>query len=281
VVGATDGRLAGRVAFVTGAGRGQGRSHAIRLAEEGAHIIAVDVLEDMPTCDYPMATQADLDETVRLVAQTGREIVACQADVRDQTSLDVAVAEGVERFGRLDIVCANAGIRAVRNKAWEFSEAEWTEMIDINLNGVWRTTKAAIPAMVEGDGGSIVLTSSAVSKKAWPNLGAYTAAKNGVVGIMRTLALELAEHNIRVNSVHPSSVPTPMLLQEGIYKLLRPDLENPTLADCETVFRSMQLLPVPWVESVDVSNAIVWLCSDEARYITGVELPVDAGNTII
>ena len=275
------GRVEGKVAFITGAARGQGRSHAIRLAQEGADIIAIDICEDILGTPYAGATEEDLAETVRQVEALDRRIVATKADVRDFGALKAAVDEGVAQLGRLDIVSANAGILTEVAPAEELSEEIWTDMIDVNLSGVWRTTKAAIPHIKAGGrGGSIILTSSNAALMVYQNLAHYTSAKHGVVGLMRTLALELAPHMIRVNSIHPTQVNTDMIQNEAMYRLFCPDLENPTPEDFKAAAFAMQALPIPWVETIDISNALLFLASDEARYITGVTLPVDAGGSI-
>jgi SDR family mycofactocin-dependent oxidoreductase len=275
------GRVEGKVAFITGAARGQGRSHAVRLAQEGADIIAVDVCQQIRGVPFPMSTPDDLKETVRLVEEQDRRIVAAQADVRDYAALKAAVDDGVAQLGRLDIVVANAGIGNGGKPLAETDEQTWQDMIDVNLTGVWLTTKAAIPHMIAGGrGGSIVLTSSVGGLKAHPNVGNYVAAKHGVVGIMRTLALELAQHRIRVNSVHPTQVNTPMVMNESTFRMFRPDLENPTRDDFAPISQMINVLPVPWVEPEDISNAVLFLSSEEGRYITGVPLPIDAGALI-
>ncbi len=272
------GRVEGKVAFVTGAARGQGRSHALRLAQEGADIIAIDICDQIETVPFPMATPADLEQTVKEVEALDRRIVAVQADVRDFAAVKAAVDQGVAELGRLDIVCANAGIAGGNTPAWEQTEAEWHNTIDVNLTGVWHAAKAAVPHLIAGGrGGSMVLTSSAAGLKAMQNIADYVSAKHGVVGLMRTLALELGPHNIRVNSVHPTVVNTPMIQNSWTATLFRPDLENPTIEDAHDVFRGLNVLPILWVEPVDISNAVLFLASDEARYITGVTLPVDAG----
>jgi SDR family mycofactocin-dependent oxidoreductase len=272
------GRVEGKVAFITGAARGQGRSHAIRLAEEGADIIAVDIAAQVGSVPYPMATPEDLAETVKEVEALDRRIVATQADIRDYPALKAALDDGVAQLGRLDIVSANAGI-ASYGLAAELDETTWQDMIDTNLTGVWHAAKAAIPHLIEqGTGGSIVLTSSTAGLKAIPNLAHYVSAKHGVVGLMRTLALELAPHSIRVNSVHPTGVNTPMVQNEASMQLFLPDVENPTAEQYAEVMGSLNALPIPWVEPRDISNAVLFLASDEARYITGVTLPVDAGS---
>jgi (+)-trans-carveol dehydrogenase len=271
------GRVEGKVAFITGAARGQGRSHAIRLAQEGADIIAVDVCEDVDTVPYKGATEADLAETVKQVEALDRRIVAHKADVRDYSGLKKALDDGVAQLGKLDIVSANAGIFSTAPTA-ELTEEQWGQMIDINLNGVWRTCKAAIPHLIEGGhGGSIIITSSMAGLQGAPNVGHYVSAKHGLVGLMRTLALELAPHSIRVNSIHPTNVNTDMLQNEAMYRLFVPDKENPAKEDFTPVSQAMQALPIPWVEAVDISNAVLFLASEEARYVTGVTFPVDAG----
>ena len=275
------GRVAGKVAFITGAARGQGRSHAIRLAQEGADVIAVDICEDVPGIPYPGATEADLAETVKQVEALDRRIVAVKADVRDYAGLKAALDDGVAQLGRLDIVSANAGIGTAPVPAWEMEESVWQTMIDINLTGVWHTAKAAIPHLIEGGhGGSIIITSSAAGLQAYQNIAHYVSAKHGVVGLMRTLALELAPHFIRVNSLHPTQVDTPMIQNEPTWRLFRPDLEHPTEADFAPASQAMNALPIPWVDPVDISNAVLYLASDESRYVTGVTLPVDAGAVI-
>ena len=272
------GRVEGKVAFITGAARGQGRSHAVRLAEEGADIIAIDSLEDVPDVPYGMATQEDLDETVRQVEALDRRILATRADVRDYDALKKAVDDGVAQLGRLDIVSANAGISGPMVPTVDLPESAWQQMIDINLTGVWHTAKAAIPHIVDGGrGGSIILTSSVAGLKGMGNVGHYVSAKHGVVGLMRTLALELGEHGIRVNSIHPTQVDTPMIMNEATFGLFRPDVENPGREEMSEAASAMNVLPLPWVEAVDISNALLFLASDEGRYITGVPLPVDAG----
>ncbi|RZT84500.1 SDR family mycofactocin-dependent oxidoreductase [Pseudonocardia sediminis] len=272
------GRVEGKVALITGAARGQGRSHAVRLAQEGADIIAVDMCADAKTVPYALGTRDDLAETARLVEELDRRVLTRVADVRDLGALESAVADGVTEFGHLDIVSANAGIGSFA-PAWELSEETWQEMIDINLTGVWKTTKAAIPQMIsQGTGGSIVLTSSAAGLVAYGNLAHYTSAKHGVVGLMRVLAVELAQYGIRVNTVNPTTVDTDMLGNQAIYSLFTGD-ENATREQAMEAFKGLNAMPVPWVEPVDVSNAVLYLASDEARYVTGSTHVVDAGGT--
>jgi len=266
------GRVAGKVAFITGAGRGQGRSHAIRLAEEGADIIAIDICADYPTVGYGMATEAELAETVKAVEALDRRIIAAQADVRDAQALKGAMDAGVAELGQLDIVCANAGICTVQ--AWdEVTPAVWQDTIDTNLTGVWNTMVAAVPHLIANGGGSIICTSSTAGIKGLPYLAPYVAAKHGVVGIAKTMANELAKHSIRVNTVHPTGVDTPMGSGlGGLDSLLSKD------QNLGPIF--MNTLPGEIVDPRDISNAVLFIASDEARYVTGLEYTVDAVNTI-
>lgn len=275
------GRVEGKVAFITGAARGQGRSHAVRLAAEGADIIAVDICAAFDRSPALGATVEDLAETADLVKNLGRRIVTAEVDVRDHAALTDAVGSGVEQLGRLDIVVANAGIGTTGVKLDRMDEDLWQEMIDVNLSGVWKSVKAAVPHILAGGhGGSVILTSSVAGTKAYPHTGHYVAAKHGVVGLMRSFAVELGQHSIRVNSVHPTHVNSPMLMNDKTYRMFRPDLENPGPDDLEPICRAFHMLPIPWVTPEDISNAVLFLASDEARYITGVTLPVDAGSCL-
>ena len=276
------GRVEGKVAFITGAARGQGRSHAVRLAQEGADIIAVDVCRRISSNeDIPAPTPDDLAETADLIKNLDRRIVTAEVDVRDYDALKAAVDSGVEQLGKLDIIVANAGIGNGGQTLDFTSEADWTDMIDVNLSGVWKTVKAAVPHMIAGGkGGSIILTSSVGGLKAYPHTGHYIAAKHGVVGLMRTFAVELGHHFIRVNSVHPTNVNTPLFMNEGTMKLFRPDLENPGPDDMAVVAQMMHVLPIGWVEPVDISNAVLFLASDESRYVTGLPMTIDAGSML-
>lgn len=276
------GRVAGKVALITGAARGQGRAMAERLAAEGADIVAVDACRDAATVGYAMASPEELTETVNLVEKHGRRVLARAADIRDQTALDAVVADALREFGRIDILCANAGIGVTTSTPmWELTEQQWQEMIDTNLTGAWHTVKAAVPAMIERDeGGSIILTSSVAGQKAFPACGHYVAAKHGVMGLMKTLANEAAQYRIRVNAVLPTSVNTAMFNNPTIARLFRPDLENPTFEDACAATTMMHALPIPYVEPQDIAHAVVFLASEEARYITGVALPVDGGALV-
>jgi SDR family mycofactocin-dependent oxidoreductase len=266
------GRVAGKVAFITGAARGQGRSHAIRLAEEGADIIAVDICRDYDTLAYPLATPEDLAETVKAVEALDRRIIATQADVRDAAALKAAVDEGVAQLGHLDIVSANAGICTVQT--WdEVTPAVWQDTLDTNLTGVWNTMVVSAPHLIAAGGGSIICTSSTAGIKGLPYLAPYVAAKFGVTGVAKTMANELAKYKIRVNTVHPTGVDTPMVMGlGGLQSLLGRD------PDLGPIF--MNTLDVEMVDARDISNAVLFLASDEARYVTGLEFTVDAGNTI-
>ena len=275
------GRVEGKVAFITGAARGQGRAHAVRLAQEGADIIAVDICKQIDSVRIPLSTPEDLAETADLVKGLNRRVYTAEVDTRDFDALKAAVDAGVEQLGRLDIIIANAGIGNGGETLDKTSEGDWTDMIDVNLGGVWKTVKAGVPHILAGGrGGSIILTSSVGGLKAYPHTGHYVAAKHGVVGLMRTFAVELGQHSIRVNTVHPTHVKTPLLMNEPTYRLFRPDLENPGPDDLAPICQSFHFLPIPWVEAADISNAVLFLASDEARYITGVTLPVDAGSLL-
>jgi (+)-trans-carveol dehydrogenase len=276
------GRVEGKVAFVTGAAIGQGRSHAVRLAQEGADIIAIDVCKPIvENTTIPAATPEDLAETADLVKAHNRRIFTAEVDVRDYDAMKAAVDAGVEQLGRLDIIVANAGIGNGGDTLDQCSEHDWQEMIDINLSGVWKSVKAGVPHLISGgNGGSIVLTSSVGGLKAYPHCGNYVAAKHGVVGIMRSFAVELGQHMIRVNSVHPTHVSTGMIMNEGTWKMFRPDLENPGPEDMAPICQMFHTLPIPWVDPIDISNAVLFFVSDEARYITGVTLPIDAGSCL-
>jgi len=275
------GRLEGKVAFITGAARGQGRSHAVRLAQEGADIIAIDICAQVEGTPYDGATEADLQDTVKQVEALDRRIIATKADVRDFEAVKSALDAGVAELGRLDIVAANAGISTQMAPSDQLDEAAWQTMIDVNLTGVWHTAKAAIPHIKAGGrGGSIILTSSEAGIRGYGNIAHYVSAKHGVVGLMRTLAMELAPDSIRVNSIHPTQVDTPMIQNQATWTLFTGD-PKATKEQFAEASRRVIALPIPWVEPIDISNAVLFLASDEARYITGVPLPVDGGNFLI
>jgi SDR family mycofactocin-dependent oxidoreductase len=260
--------LAGKVVVVTGAARGTGRTHCTRFAAEGADVIALD-----------MPSLADeLRRTATEIEAQGRRCATGIADVSDLGALTAAIDNGVAELGRLDVVVANAGIHIPGAPSWELDPQVWQRTLDINLTGVWHTVRASVPHI--GDqGGSVIIISSTNGIRGTPNTAHYTASKHAVVGLARTLANELGPRSIRVNTVHPGPVATPMVLNEQMYRKLRPDLDNPTAADAAEVLKARNLLPVPWVEPVDVANAVVFLASEEARYITGTQLVVDAGLT--
>jgi (+)-trans-carveol dehydrogenase len=271
------GRLEGKVAFITGGARGEGRSHAVGLAEEGCDIITIDVCRDISSAAYEGPTATELHETIQLVEKTGRRIVAAEADIRDLAALQRIVDDGVAELGRLDIVVANAGISSFA-PSLEMSEEMWDEMIDINLSGQWKTVKASVPHIIAGGrGGSVVLISSVAAFLARENTAHYAAAKTGLIGLMRALAKELAPHSIRVNTVHPGVVATPMFLNDATYRLFRPDLENPTRQDFEPAGLALNALPISMIEPIDVTNAVLYLASDDGRYVTGSTHLITAG----
>jgi (+)-trans-carveol dehydrogenase len=268
------GRVEGKVAFVTGAARGQGRSHALRLASEGADIVAIDICEDIAGVPFPQATREDLQETATLVRALGRRIVAARADVRDLASLEHALSEAVAVIGTIDIVIANAAINSYGLTS-EMPVQAWRDVVDVNLTGVWQTVKAAIPHLNEG--GSVIITSSVAGLQGFANITHYASAKHGLVGLSRSLAHELGPRGIRVNTIHPTQVRTAMILNDETYHLFAPEIEQPTVKDLEERSQMGMVIPVPWIEPEDVSNAVLFLASDESRFITGVALPVDAG----
>jgi (+)-trans-carveol dehydrogenase len=272
------GRVAGKVALVTGAARGQGRSHAVRLAQEGADIIAVDICGQIDSAPYPLGTQDDLAQTVKDVEELDQRIVAYRADVRGYEELQSAVDRGVKELGRLDIVSANAGITSA-GRMEEMPEQTWQDVIDVNLTGVWHTAKATIKHLRAAGGGSMIITNSVCGLKGMPNIGHYVAAKHGLVGLMRSLAIELGPDEIRVNCVHPTGVDTDMIQNDFTYQLFAPDLspDQRTREEVGRRFSASNVLPVPWVSALDVSNAVLWLASDESRLVTGASLTLAAG----
>ncbi len=265
------GRFTGKVAFVTGAARGQGRAEAVRFAQEGADVVISDICAPVATNQVTPASPDDLDETVRLAEKAGARVIAKQADVRDLTALESLAAEAVNELGHIDIVVANAGILSWGN-AWELSTESWNELIDINLTGVFHTIRATVPHMIQqGTGGSIILTSSAAGLKGQPFTLAYTAAKHGVVGICRGLANELGEFDIRVNSIHPAGVATAMMDVPGLFDMIQ--AHATTLAPL-----FMNTLPHHSMTADDVAGVVAWLASDESRFLTGAQIPVDIGS---
>ncbi|MGC7101456.1 mycofactocin-coupled SDR family oxidoreductase [Amycolatopsis lurida] len=276
------GRVQGKVALITGAARGQGRSHAVRLAEEGADIIAVDLCQNIDSIGYPLATPEDLKETVRLVEATGRRILTERADVREPAQLKTALDHGLAEFGRLDIVVAQAGIAGMKGIP---PMRAWSDVIGTNLLGVVNTIHAALPYL--GEGASVIATGSTAAlmivrpmEQAGKDPGgaAYMFAKQALSQYMHELATNLAPQKIRANVVHPTNCDTAMLQNEAMYRSFRPDLEHPTRQDAEPAFGTQQAMPIPYVEPADIANAVLFLASDESRYVTGMQLRVDAGG---
>jgi SDR family mycofactocin-dependent oxidoreductase len=273
--------LTGKVAFITGAARGQGRSHAIRLAEEGAHLVLVDACRTLETVPYPMATSQDLVETTSLVKAAGAtDVLAAELDVRDLPGLHDLAGRTMDRFGRIDIVIANAGISSPA-PTLAMSEAVWQEMIDVNLTGVWKTVAATVPHIQAGGrGGSVVIVSSLAAIAPHENIAHYTAAKAGLIGLMKVMAKELAPEGIRVNTIHPGTVATPMVLNDSTYRLFRPDLDAPTQSDLEVATRTLHAMPVALLEPEDITATVLHLVSDAGRYITGTTQLIDAGGAL-
>lgn len=270
--------LTGKVVLITGAARGQGRSHAVHLAEQGADILALDICRQIETVPYPMSTPEDLEETVRLVKDTGRRIFAEQVDVRDLAALTDFVNRGVAEMGRLDVVVANAGTVNDIAPMWELTEEQVRDQLDVNLIGVWKTIKATVPHLLEQDqGGSVIIIASISGIVAELNVGHYAASKHGANGLMRTLAGELAPHNIRVNSVNPTNVDTLMINNDAYNTLFSGGKPNATQEDSIPALKAMNALPIPFVQPVDISNAVLYLASDASRYVTGTTMVVDAG----
>lgn len=274
------GQLDGKVAFITGVARGQGRSHALTLAREGASIIGLDLCDKPSTTAYPGTTEEDLQETVRQVKEAGGQIFVDVADTRDYAQVKAVFDRGIEQFGRVDIVIPNAGICSGA-KTWEIEPTDWREMVDINLTGVFHTVKVAIPTMItQNQGGSIVFIGSTEALKGAENISSYAASKHGVTGLMTSLARELGQYNIRVNSVNPTCVDTHMINNDFVYGLFRPDLDKPTREDVIDTFAGTHILPVPWMQPQDVSNAILYLVTEPGRYITATPMVIDAGFMI-
>jgi (+)-trans-carveol dehydrogenase len=271
-------RFAGKVAFISGAGRGQGRQFAIDLAKEGADIIGFDICEDIPGASTSMATKADLEETRAAVESSGRRMVAEQADVRDYAAVEAVLSKGLAEFGRVDVVVANAGILAGAGPFWEISLQDWQATIDTDLTGAWHTVRAATPAMIEGGrGGVIIMVASAGATKGFANITHYVAAKTALVGMLKPMAAELGPHFIRVNALSPTNVNTAIYMTETNKRLFLPDNPHPTDEEYEIASRPQHVIPIGWMDTSDTSAALRWLASDEARYVTGLELRVDAG----
>jgi (+)-trans-carveol dehydrogenase len=275
------GLLAGKVAFITGIARGQGRSHAVRMAAEGADIIGLDRCAPMATMGYPLGSEAEMAETVAMVERLDRRIVAGTVDVRDRDGMQALLKDGVAQLGGLDIVVASAGISPPAVPMWHVPPDQFDDVITTNLTGVFNTLALSVPYIRAGQrGGSIIVISSGAALNGVPNLSSYVAAKNGVIGLARSLASEVARFQIRVNVIAPGTVNTPMVTQNvQQFRLFRPDLAEPTVADVEEGFRNSMPMGLPWIEPDHISDAVVFLASDSARYITGTVLPVDQGTT--
>jgi len=272
------GKLDGRVALISGGARGQGRSHALTLAREGADIIVFDICKQIGSVEIAMARKSDLDETADMIRHTGRRVVAMQGDVRDTASLNDVVSAGLKELGKIDIVVANAGILSF-GPTEALPDDVWDDMIAVNLTGVYKTVRAALPAMIaRKQGGAIVLTSSTAALRPYANHIHYVAAKHGVTGIMRALAHEMAKHRIRVNCVAPAACHTDFIINPTVFQLFT---GNGNISEEEAIpaFKTLNLMDEPWIYPEDVSNAIAWLVSDEARFVTGITLPVDLGLT--
>lgn len=276
------GRLQGKVVFITGAARGQGRSHAVRLAQEGADIIAIDLCDQMDSVAYPQGSAEDLAETVKMVEALGRRIVARKADVRERDQMRAAVNEGIAELGHLDTVICNAGILPMKHR----EPSAFVDAVDVDFGGVLNSVAVTLPHL--GAGSSIVITGSTAALMPGavnnPTLGpggsGYNLAKTMLIQYTEALALNVAPMSIRVNCIHPTNCDTNLLHNDGIYKVFRPDLENPTADDVMPAFHYFHSMPIPYIDPVDISNAVLFLVSDEARYITGVNLRVDAGSLL-
>jgi SDR family mycofactocin-dependent oxidoreductase len=271
------GRFDGKTVFITGGARGQGRSHAVAFAREGADIVVCDAVAPIDTVPYDLPTPDDLDETVRQVEDLDRRCVAEQADVRDRAAVESVVERGIAEFGKIDICLANAGIFTFSTIA-DMDDTTWNTMIDVNLTGVFHTLRAVLPSMREQGSGRIIATSSMAGKMGFANIGHYVATKWGVIGLVKSLAQEVAAEGITVNAICPTGVATTMIHNDAAYRLFLPDMENPTKEDAEPAFAGLNAIPIPWVEVEDISNAMMFLASDDARYITGETLAVAAGQ---
>jgi SDR family mycofactocin-dependent oxidoreductase len=269
-------RFTGRVALVTGAARGQGRSHAVRLAAEGADVVLCDLCEDLRAVPYALGSFEELQETARMVGEHGQRAVVCRTDVRSTSDLAEAVERGLAELGRIDVLVANAGIAGISTIA-EMSDDAWQTMIDINLTGVFKTLRAVVPHMIARGYGRIVATSSIVGRQGSANIGHYVAAKWGVIGLVKSLAVEVAAHGVTVNAVLPTSVDSPMIQNEPFHRLFLPDADEIRMPDVEAAYTALNPIPVPWLAPGDVSDAVLFLASDEARLITGDALPVALG----
>jgi SDR family mycofactocin-dependent oxidoreductase len=275
------GRVDGKVALITGAARGQGRAHAMRLAEEGADIVMLDICRPVQGVRYPGATEEDFAETIEMVSRTGRRVVSHIGDVRNSADVDKVVADGLQAFGHIDVVVGNAGVTLLA-PGWEITEADWQTQIDINLTGSWRVAKAVIPSMIEaGRGGSIIFTTSGVVAGGVGHMAHYSATKHGLIGICKELALELGPHGIRVNTLQPTAVNTLMMDNEVMWDLFTPGREDETpearRQGMLDILTQTHPQAVPWLEPEDLANGVLYLASDESRRVTGTALIIDAG----
>ncbi|MDI9949951.1 mycofactocin-coupled SDR family oxidoreductase [Rhodococcus sp. IEGM 1305] len=267
----------GRVALITGGARGQGRSHAVALAERGADIVLCDRCEDSPAVNYPLATAADLDETAELVRATGHRCITAEADTADQAAMDALVAEAESEFGRIDVAVANAGV-SVAAPVQSLTQEQWSEAIGSNLTGVFNTVGAVAPGMIRRGYGRIVTISSMLGRAGNTNMAAYAASKWGVIGLTKSAALDLAPHGITVNAIAPGNISTPMIHNDALYRMMRPDLDAPAAEDVEPVFRSLHAQPVAWLDAAEITRVVLFLAAEGSAHISGIVLPVDAGN---
>lgn len=270
-------RFDGKVALITGAARGQGRSHAIAFAERGADVVLCDRCEDRDVVRYPLATQEDLDETVRLVQATGQKVVSATFDTADRAAMNSLVARAESELGRIDIAVANAGV-SVAAPVQSMSDEQWAETIGSNLTGVFNTIGAVAPGMIDRGYGRIITISSMLGRAGNANMAAYAASKWGVIGLSKSSALDLAQHGITVNTIAPGNISTPMIHNDSLYSMMRPDLEHPTEEDVAPIFQSLHAQPVPWLESDEITRVVLFFAAEASAHISGTVLPVDAGN---